>query len=185
MERLLFIKRFFRLPSTIGSITPSTKYLANKMVEGMDWNEAQTIVELGAGTGVITDAIVKSMLPNTKLIIFEKDPFFRQLLLTKYPYAKVFEEAEKLQSTLQNQNIKKADLIFSGLPFTVLKEKERKKILSNVYESLNYGGKFIAYQYSLKLRREFISYFSDYKIKFVPINIPPAFIFICQKKHSK
>jgi phospholipid N-methyltransferase len=181
MKRLLFLKRFFHLPSTIGSITPSTQYLANKMVEGIPWDDSRTIVELGAGTGVITEAIMKSMSPNTTLILFEKDPLFRHLLLTKYPHAMVVQEAKKLQYTLHAQNIKKADLIFSSLPFTVLKKKERDQILNNVYESLDHGGRFIAYQYSLRMRTEFASYFPDNKIKFVPLNIPPAFIFHCQK----
>lgn len=181
MDRLMFLKRFIHLPDTIGSITPSTKFLANKMVDGIDWGKIDTVVELGAGTGVITDAICKSMLPTTSLLIFEKDPFFHELIQQKYPNARVFADASRLQETLDAENMPRVDLIVSSLPFTLFNKNQRREILDNIYDSLTDEGTFIAYQYSLKMMTEFSCYFSC-SIKFVPLNVPPAFIFVCSKK---
>lgn len=50
-EKLLFLYKFSRAPKQIGSITPSSIFLAQKMLDQVDWNRVEHIAELGAGTG--------------------------------------------------------------------------------------------------------------------------------------
>ena len=53
-EKITFFKNFIKKPKQIGSITPSSNYLSKKMVEQIDFNNAETILELGPGTGCYT-----------------------------------------------------------------------------------------------------------------------------------
>ena len=53
-EKLLFFKNFIKNPRQIGSITPSSNILSEKMVDQIDFNKAKYIVELGPGTGSYT-----------------------------------------------------------------------------------------------------------------------------------
>jgi len=50
-----------------------------------------------------------------------------------------------------------------------------------VYHSLKPGGLFIAFQYSQQMKKLLGEHFSIEKIEFVPLNIPPAFVYVCRK----
>ncbi|TGV17666.1 phospholipid methyltransferase, partial [Mesorhizobium sp. M00.F.Ca.ET.186.01.1.1] len=49
-DRLMFFYNFLQSPGQVGSITPSSRALAKQMMNPIDWSQANTIVELGAGT---------------------------------------------------------------------------------------------------------------------------------------
>ena len=45
------MKAFFRHGRKIASFAPSSRFMARKIADGIDWEQAKCIVELGAGTG--------------------------------------------------------------------------------------------------------------------------------------
>ncbi len=53
-EKILFFKQFIENPRQIGSITPSSNKLSNKMIEQIDFKKARYVIELGPGTGSYT-----------------------------------------------------------------------------------------------------------------------------------
>ena len=53
----LMMKAFFRHGRKIASCAPSSRFMARKIADGIDWEQARCIVELGAGTGPITAEI--------------------------------------------------------------------------------------------------------------------------------
>ena len=67
----------------------------------------------------------------------------------------------------------------SRLPFTVLPQEVSENILNAVQNALKPGGRFVAYQYSSIMKPKLAARFSDIRTKFVPINIPPAFVYDC------
>ena len=68
------MKAFFRHGRKIASFAPSSRFMARKIADGIDWEQAKCIVEQGAGTGPITAEIVKRVRPQTKLLVIELDP---------------------------------------------------------------------------------------------------------------
>jgi phospholipid N-methyltransferase len=46
-------------PRTVGEITPSSKYLTNKMIDQLDLKKAKYIVDYGGGTGDFIDELIK------------------------------------------------------------------------------------------------------------------------------
>jgi len=54
MDRILFLKKFIDEPKKIGSLTPSSKFLARKMLKNLPWKNFSSVAELGAGTGTFT-----------------------------------------------------------------------------------------------------------------------------------
>lgn len=60
-DRLQFLYKYIRSPKQVGSIVPSSKALIKKMIKPIDWTQVNTVVELGAGTGVITLGIEKKL----------------------------------------------------------------------------------------------------------------------------
>jgi phospholipid N-methyltransferase len=65
---------------TTGSIIRSSKYLCKAMIKPIDFNKANVIVELGAGDGVLTHYILNRMKPQAKLLCFEINPKFCEVL---------------------------------------------------------------------------------------------------------
>src|SRR5829696_6619468 len=55
----LMVKAFFRQGKRVASFAPSSRSMARKLLDGIDWTATKTIVELGAGTGPITAAMAK------------------------------------------------------------------------------------------------------------------------------
>ena len=81
---LLFFGKFFKHGTRIASIWPSSKSLAKATIKEVDWDKAQVIVELGAGTGPITDQIIKRLKPHTTFIAIEFDADFARILRKRF-----------------------------------------------------------------------------------------------------
>lgn len=177
----MFFNKFIQSPIQIGSITPSSTSLARKMLKHISWEEIDTIVELGAGTGVFTKSINENINSSTKAIIFEKDTQMRQALERAYPAFYYGADAEKLDILLHHLQISKVDCIVSGLPFANFSPELRGKIMNVVIECLKPGGLFIAFQYSLQMKNMLRQSFKDVEIGFELVNMPPAFVYTCRK----
>jgi phospholipid N-methyltransferase len=82
---------------------------------------------------------------------------------------------------IQTLGAQHADIIVSSLPFTVFPSEIRDAILNKIHEFLNPEGYFVQFQYSLHSKKALNKRFNKTKIKFTPLNIPPAFIYTCSK----
>ena len=71
-----FISRFLSSPMRTGAVLPSSVRLARALAGEIDFSSAITIVELGAGTGVVTRELLKRMSNDSKLLVFEINPMF-------------------------------------------------------------------------------------------------------------
>src|SRR5262245_25429828 len=69
----LMLTKFLQQGRRVASFTPSSRYMARSIINGIDFDKAKCIVELGAGTGPITKEIVKRLKPHTKLLAIELD----------------------------------------------------------------------------------------------------------------
>lgn len=189
MKNFLFIKEFIFNMKNIGSLFPSSKYLAKEIVNKIEFNKQNiVIVELGAGTGVFTERIIQQKKDKDILIVLELNETFYNLLKQKFSYnsAKnviiINDNAVNLPIILQQLKIKKVDYIVSGLPFLNFDEEERKKIFNAITKSLN--GDLILFQYTQRLKEKIKNYFKNLTQKRVLLNFPPAYIFVC-KNHSE
>ena len=84
-DRSKFLAAFVRRPFDTGSITPSSPQLATAMVETMGLSEADTVVELGPGTGVFTELIEKQLKPGARLLCMEINCGMAEELRKRFP----------------------------------------------------------------------------------------------------
>ena len=71
MSKRTFLKEFIKENKMVGSLTPSSRFLAAKMIDTIDFSTVNVIVELGPGTGVFTRKIVEKLPATTHLFVFE------------------------------------------------------------------------------------------------------------------
>ncbi|WP_132943298.1 methyltransferase domain-containing protein [Tumebacillus sp. BK434] len=163
---------------------PSSRYLTRKMMAPVDWSRVRGVAELGAGTGVFTREIGRRLHPDAQAVVFEADAAMRRRLQAECPDLHYWGDATELTPALKQFGIGQLDVVFSGLPFANFEQDLRDKLLSEVVDSLQPGGLFIAFQYSLQMKKQLEERFASVKIGFVPMNVPPAFVYICQKQED-
>jgi len=170
MQFTRFISDFIRHPRQTGTLVESSKFLAKKMVKEM--NGTLNVVEFGPGTGAVTMEILKRLPKNGKLTCFEiNSDFCKTLESIEDPRLKVInDDAQNCE-----KYVDELDCIISGLPLTLFTKPKREKIISLSSKSKLY----IQFQYTPFLRKKMKHYFQHVKVKFVPLNFPPAFIYVC------
>ena len=145
-ENFLFLGKFFRHGVKIASIWPSSPALSKATIKEIDWDKAQVIVELGAGTGPITDQIIRRLKSHTKFIAVERDQDFAKILQRRFSGHKnveiVVADVRELDGILKARGIKKVDAFVSGLPTPTLPKSVQARMLAVVRRYLVEGGVF-------------------------------------------
>ncbi|MBO0961350.1 methyltransferase domain-containing protein [Neobacillus sp. MM2021_6] len=177
----LFLQSYLRKPMEIGSVWPSSRFLARKMIQPVAWNEVEAIAELGSGTGAITKEIKSHASKKTTVLLFEKDEKMRRNLQQEFPNYPCNQNAVHLLNVMSHNDIQQLDCVISGLPFFNFSKELRERLLNQVLNSLKPGGYFIAFQYSLQMKKQLSKTFHIERIDYVPLNFPPAFVYVCKK----
>jgi len=181
MDKILFIREFFKNWREVGSITPSSPFLVNKMLKRVDFENAKIIVELGPGSGCVTKKILKKMRPDAKLYVFEtnKDFCFKLKQIKDAKLIVCNESALNLSKRLGDRVV---DYIISGIPLATLQSKNKNSLLAEGYRVLTPRGYYIQFQYSLESYKDLNSVYDKVSLGFTPLNIPPAFVYSCLKR---
>lgn len=183
-KKFNFFKEAIKNYKTSGTVAPSSKFLANKMLREINFLDAKVIVELGPGNGAITHSILNKIQPDTILICFEiNDAFYKELKKIKHPQLIVLKaSAETMLKEIKKLGYNEVSYIVSSLPLTIIPKEISHNILSESYKILKSEGLFIQYQYSLTYYKKLKEFFGkDIKLSFEPLNFPPAFIYNCIK----
>lgn len=180
-----FIRNFWKEKKMVGAMSPSSKFLAQKMLKNVDFKKAKVIIELGPGTGVFTKKILEKMNPDAKLLVFELNEDFYNLLNKEIKDDRmvlIHDSAEKITEYLHKEDLLNADYVISSLPFTNFPKKLTETILKESYDILKNQGKYIQFQYTLFSKKSLENQFQEVNISFTPINFPPAFVYTCVKE---
>jgi phosphatidylethanolamine/phosphatidyl-N-methylethanolamine N-methyltransferase len=150
LDYVIFIWRWVKNPRKVGSILPSSRSLADLMAKivAVSHGKDAIIVELGAGTGVLTDGLIKSGIDPTKLCIVELDVKLCEMLHKKYPHSLVLQgDAKQLDQLLPKDKLGKVDAIISGLPVLNFSMKAKRNIIEASFKVLKPGGDFYQFTY--------------------------------------
>ncbi len=181
----LMMRAFLTQGKRIASFAPSSRFMARKILDGIDWATARTIVELGAGTGPITAELVKLARPDAKLVVVELDPTLCGRLRERFRGAPnvdvILGDATKFGELLAERGIPKVDHVLSGLPLPSFPAGARDAILDTASRTIAAGGTFrqltvMPLIYYKMYRR----YFENVRFRFVPFNLPPGGVYVCR-----
>ena len=145
-----FIRSWFDSPLTAGAVSPSGRFLARAMARCVDPRSDGLIVELGPGTGPVTEALVARGVPLDRLVLVEYDPSFCKLLERRFPGAHILQgDAYRLQDTLGHLNGAKIACVVSSLPLLTRPERERIALLDEAFALMGPEGSFVQFTYGL------------------------------------
>jgi len=178
----LFARNFFKYPSMLGSVIPSSRFLVKHLMAQVDWARARVLVEFGPGVGTITREVLKHMRPDAVLLVIELNEEFVQFLHStiRDPRLRVVHgSAADVRRILGDYGLAPADTIISSIPYSLLPEKQRQDIVEESRQALNAQGLLLVFQYNRTLLPYLKSSFSSVKLNFQVLNILPALIFHC------
>jgi phosphatidylethanolamine/phosphatidyl-N-methylethanolamine N-methyltransferase len=148
-DEFRFIRTLIEKPLSVGAVAPSGKALARVMANYVDPRAAGPIVELGPGTGPVTEALVERGIDPARLTLVEYDPEFCRLLRRRFPGVNVVQgDAYNLRQTLDGVLREPAAAFVSGLPLFNKPLKMRLDLLDQAFELMQPGAPFVQFTYN-------------------------------------
>lgn len=142
-ELSLFLKQAASRPREVVALAPSSRALAARMAEAVP-DGPGNVIELGAGTGRITAALLEAGVPADAIHCFEINPAFCDHLRRRHPGLNVFRDrAERLGL----HGIRDVKAVVSGLPLLSMDEGVQRAIVGAAFRNLRPGGLFIQFTY--------------------------------------
>jgi ornithine lipid N-methyltransferase len=184
-ENLLFMGKYLRHGRKIASVWPSSVAMSRATIGKIDWDRAKVIVELGAGTGAITEQIVRRLQAHTTLIAIERDGDFVGVLRRRFSEHENVEivqaDVRDLDRLFEARSIRHVDAFVSGLPTPSLPKGVREPMLASVNRYLVEGGVFsniteVPFWYWKFYRR----FFKEVSFELVVWNMPPGGVYHCR-----
>ncbi|MBI2633042.1 MAG: methyltransferase [Parcubacteria group bacterium] len=180
-NRIRFFVEYVKDPLTVGAIAPSSRFLSQAIVEEINFKNAKVILEIGAGQGHITREIIGKLRNDQKLISFEINKKFTNMLkdIQKDNVVVIEDSAEKIEEYMRIHNIKKVDSIISSLPFTSWNPKIVHSFFECFKKILSPQGNYIQYAAYPRHYGIYKQYFQSIRFKYVFLNIPPTVVYVC------
>ncbi|MGL4263605.1 MAG: class I SAM-dependent methyltransferase [Afipia sp.] len=148
-DEVRFLRSWIEKPLHMGAVMPSSKALARTMARYVDPHSTGPVIELGPGTGAITDALIAHGIAEKRLVLVEFDPGFCALLRERYPQATVIQgDAYNLDQTLTDLK-EPAAAMASGLPLVTKPMLVRLKLMRDAFQKMEAGAPFIQFTYSV------------------------------------
>ena len=148
-DEVRFLRSWIEKPLHMGAVMPSSKVLARTVARYVDPHSDGPVIELGPGTGAITDALIAHGVAEQRLVLVEFDPGFCALLRERYPQATVIQgDAYNLDQTLADWKEPAAAMV-SGLPLVTKPMLVRLKLMRDAFLKMEAGAPFIQFTYSV------------------------------------
>ncbi len=145
-----FIRAWLDNPMTTGAVSPSGRYLAAAMARHIDPAVEGLIVELGPGTGPVTQALIKRGFAEERLVLVEFDAAFCKLLERRFPRATVIQgDAVRLRETLIGKIEGPVAAVVSSLPLLNMPDSQRLALLADAFALMPPDGRFVQFTYGL------------------------------------
>jgi phosphatidylethanolamine/phosphatidyl-N-methylethanolamine N-methyltransferase len=147
-DDMRFIRTWLEKPLAVGAVTPSSRALARTMAAYVDPSVPGAIIELGPGTGPITEALIAQGIDPLRLVLVEFDATFCRLLRARYPAATVVQgDAYSLKRLLAGLIQEPAAAIVSGLPLFTKPLQMRLRLLFDAFGLMSPGAPFVQFTY--------------------------------------
>ena len=170
-----FLKSWFENPLKTGAVAPSGKALASRMASMVDPIIPGPVVELGPGTGPVTQALLARGVPPERLFVVEFSKDFAKLLRSRFPGVTVIEgDAYDLHGSLDGKLNGPISAIVSSLPMLTRPERQRLQLLRTAFDMMLPGSPFVQFTYMNASPVPLVGGFDAGVSRRIWKNLPPA-----------
>lgn len=179
-----FLKSWLDKPLVTGAVSPSGKALARMMARYVDPSQPGLVLEIGPGTGPVTEALIERGVAPERLVLIEFNDGFADLLERRFPGVTVVRgDAYAARETLQGKLHEPLIATVSSLPLLTKPVRQRAKLLDDCFGMSLPGSPFIQFTYGLvpPIPREAIGLTTFAGSPRVWMNLPPARVWIYRR----
>ncbi len=171
----LFFRRWLANPLQMGSVIPSSRTFSRRIASLVACGPDEVVVELGAGTGVITRALLAAGVPAEKLVVLEIVPEMANHLRSVLPGVTVIcGDAFELHDVLPGRWHGKVGTAICGIPLVMLPLEQQRRFVTAV-EAVAPGLGFLLYTYCITSPLPYGKLGLDARREaWTPMNFPPA-----------
>ena len=182
-DEVRFLRSWIEKPLHMGAVMPSGKILARTMAQYVDVHSSAPVVELGPGTGAITNALIQHGVDQKRLVLVEYNPGFCALLRDRYPQATIVQgDAYALRDSLWNVLSAPASAVVSGLPLVTKPMLTRLKLIRDAFVAMAPGSPFVQFTYSVAPPiPKSLPGVSTEASERIWMNLPPARVWVYRK----
>ncbi|WP_237213717.1 class I SAM-dependent methyltransferase [Falsiroseomonas oryziterrae] len=162
-------------PLQMGSVIPSSPSLCRKIAALVERKPDEVVVELGAGTGVISRALLEAGVPPERLVVVEIVPDMAAHLRGVLPGVNVIQgDAFDLPRALPERLHGKVGTAICGIPLVMLPLDRQRRFVEAV-EAVAPGRGFLLYTYCITSPLPYRKLnLSAERKAWTPLNVPPA-----------
>ena len=179
-----FLGTLVREPLSVGAVAPSSRRLAHHMVA--DIRPGSRVIELGAGTGAVTQAILGSGVLPADLLLIEQNAAFAEMLRKRFAEVPVVTGSALALKRHAHALAGPADFVVSGLPLLLFSPGRKLRLLAQVFSALKPDGAFHQFTYGGRcpVERAVLQRLGleASLMRFTPINLPPAFVYRLKRR---
>jgi phosphatidylethanolamine/phosphatidyl-N-methylethanolamine N-methyltransferase len=182
-DEVRFLRSWIEKPLHMGAVMPSGKVLARTMAQYVDIHSIAPVVELGPGTGAITEALIEHGVDQKRLVLVEYNPSFCVLLRDRYPQATVVQgDAYKLRDSLWGKLDAPACAVVSGLPLVTKPMLTRMRLIRDAFILLEPAAPFVQFTYSVAppIPKSLTGVTTEASER-IWMNLPPARVWVYRK----
>jgi phosphatidylethanolamine/phosphatidyl-N-methylethanolamine N-methyltransferase len=177
-DHFRFLRALAASPKSIGAIAPSSPALARAMAAQI--LPGGEVLELGPGTGVVTEALVKRGVAPGQLTLVEYDGELARHNAARFPGARVINgDAFQLERTLGHARAFRA--IVSSLPLLNFPAAAREKLIGDIFARLEPGAPFVQFSYGLHSPVVPPQGATVSRAAVIWLNLPPARVWVYRK----
>jgi phosphatidylethanolamine/phosphatidyl-N-methylethanolamine N-methyltransferase len=179
-DEMQFIRSWIEKPLSMGAVMPSSKALARTMARYVDPQASGPVIELGPGTGPVTEALVQHGIDPARLVLVEFNSDFCRLLRTRYPAATVVQgDAYRLRRLLQTYLCEPAAAVVSSLPLLTKPLRTRLRLIADVMALTTAGAPFVQFTYGVVPPiPKSLSGITAQASNLIWLNLPPARVWV-------
>ncbi len=175
-----------RSPLKIGAFLPSSRSLARAMAAEVDIEKPGAIIELGAGTGAVTHALLQAGIAPERLVVIERDERLHALMSAQFPHLNVLcADAAHMDTVLDATGATQINAIVSSLPLLSMPRPVRQAIEHHMATLIGDDGILIQFTYGPKSpisRSQMHKYqLQGKRMKLVMANVPPAHVWVYRR----
>ncbi|MGN6116104.1 MAG: class I SAM-dependent methyltransferase [Nitrobacter sp.] len=182
-DEVRFLRSWIEKPLHMGAVMPSGRVLARTMAQYVNIDSTDPVVELGPGTGAITNALIEHGVDQKRLVLVEYNPGFCALLRDRYPQATVVQgDAYTLRDSLWSVLGAPAAAVVSGLPLVTKPMLTRLKLIRDAFAMLTPGAPFVQFTYSVAppIPKSLPGVLTEASER-IWMNLPPARVWVYRK----